>query len=91
MVDPGYEVEFRPEARRDLAKLDKQVAQSVLDRIKWLAEHLDEIESEPLGGPWRGVFKLRAGAHRVLYTAKREQRVLNVHRIGHRREIYRAR
>jgi pimeloyl-ACP methyl ester carboxylesterase len=48
VVDPGYEVEFRPDAQNDLAGLDKQVAQSVLDRIEWLAQHFDEIEPEPL-------------------------------------------
>ena len=91
MVNPGYNVEFRLEAQTDLARLDKQVAQSVLDRIKWLAQHFDEVTPEPLRGPWQGVFRLRAGAYRVFYTVKREQRVLSVHRVGHRRNIYKAR
>jgi mRNA interferase RelE/StbE len=91
VVDPGYEVEFRPDAQNDLAGLDKQVAQSVLDRIKWLAQHFDEIEPEPLRGQtWRGVFRLRAGAYRVLYTVNREHRKLSIHRVGHRRDIYKA-
>ena len=91
MVAPGYEVEFRPEAQEDLVKLDKQVAQMVLDRVRWLALHFDEIAPEPLRGrAWRGVFKLRAGAYRVLYTVSRERRKLSVHRVGHRRDIYKA-
>ena len=91
MVNPGYEVEFRPDAQKDFARLDKQIAQSVLDRIKWLSQHFDEVAPEPLRGPWRGVFKLRAGAWRIFYTVKREQRILSVHRVGHRRDIYKAR
>ena len=92
MVGPDYDVEFRPEAQRDFAALDRQVAQLVLDRIRWLAEHFDEIAPAPLRGrTWRGVFKLRAGAYRVLYTVSRERRILSVHRVGHRKDIYRVR
>ena len=92
MVDPGYGVEFRPEAQRDLARLDRQVAQFVLDRVRWLAEHFDEITPEPLQGrTWRGVFKLRVSAYRVFYTVNHEQRILSLHRIGHRKDIYKVR
>lgn len=92
MVDPVYEVEFRAEAQRDLVRLDRQAGQFVLERIKWVAEHFDEIAPEPLrGAAWRGVFKLRAGAYRALYTVSRGQRMLSVHRIGHRKDIYKAR
>lgn len=92
MVDPSCAIEFRPEAQKDLAALDRQVAQFVLERVKWLAEHFDEIAHEPLRGKeWRGVFKLRAGSYRVLYTVSRAQRTLSVHRVGHRKAIYKAR
>ena len=84
-----YQVEFRPEAERDLSRLDKQVSQRVLKRIKWLAQHFEEIEVESLTGKqWRGVFKLRVGDYRVLYTADRLKRLITIHLIGHRREIY---
>ena len=84
-----YQVEFRPEADRDLSRLDKQVSQRVLKRIKWLAQHFEEIEVESLTGKqWRGVFKLRVGDYRVLYTADRLKRFITIHLIGHRREIY---
>ncbi|MGH7408589.1 MAG: type II toxin-antitoxin system RelE family toxin [Candidatus Methylomirabilales bacterium] len=43
------------------------------------------------GRGWRGVFKLRAGAYRVLFTVSRERRIVSVHRVGHRRNIYRTR
>jgi mRNA interferase RelE/StbE len=62
----------------------------VLERIRWLATHTDQLTPEPLRGrEWRGVFKLRVGDYRILYTTNRRTRLLTIHLIGHRREIYR--
>lgn len=85
-----YQVEFRPEAVSDLDRLAPEIRERVLDRIRWLAAHFDEITPEPLRGKqWRGLFKLRVGDYRILYTSHRRQRLLTIHLIGHRREIYR--
>ncbi len=89
-MSTAYEVEFRPEAVRDLDRLAPDVRERVLDRIRWLAAHFDDITPEPLRGrQWRGVLKLRVGDYRVLYTVGRRPRLLAIHLIGHRREIYR--
>jgi mRNA-degrading endonuclease RelE of RelBE toxin-antitoxin system len=57
-----YAVEFRPEAERNISRLDKAVAQRILNRIKWLAEHINDVQLESLQGKrWKGLFKLRVG------------------------------
>ncbi len=85
-----YHVEFRPEAVKDLSNLDAEIGRRVLRRMKWLSQNFDVITPEPLTGKeWRGVFKLRVGAYRVLYTVKKSRRVLTVLMVGHRRDIYR--
>jgi mRNA interferase RelE/StbE len=84
-----YQVDFRPQAEEDLSRLDKQISQRVLKRIRWLAQHFEEITVEPLSGKqWKGVFKFRVGDYRVLYTASRSKKLITIHLIGHRREIY---
>ena len=84
-----YSVEFRPEAERDISRLDKVVAQRVLTRIKWLAEHIEDIQLEALQGKrWKGLFKLRVGDYRVLFAVYQNRKLLSVHFVGHRREIY---
>ncbi len=83
-----YQVRLMPQAAADLRRLDKPVAQRVLSRIKWLTENLESITPEMLTGDWRGLFKLRVGSYRVVYTVSREDRLIMVHHIGHRREIY---
>ena len=90
MVSAPYEVEFRPEVIRDLDHLASDVRDRIVDRVRWLALHFDDISPEPLQGKqWRSVLKLRMGAYRILDTANRRLRLLRIHLIGHRREIYR--
>ena len=86
-----YRVEFVPQAESDLGHLSKPVAQRVLKRLRWLAENLDMIAPEPLSGQWRGVFKLRVGDYRVLYTFDEAEREIVVHLVGHRSEVYKTR
>ena len=84
-----YLVEFRREAERDISRLDKVIAQRVLTRIKWLAEHIEDIQLEALQGKrWKGLFKLRVGDYRVLFAVYQNRNLLSVHFVGHRREIY---
>jgi mRNA interferase RelE/StbE len=56
-----------------------------------LAANFDEIEPEPLTGDLTGFYKLRVGDYRVLYQVLHGDRLIVVHVIGHRREIYRKR
>jgi mRNA interferase RelE/StbE len=90
VVSAPYEAEFRPEAIGDLDHLTSDIRERILDRVRRLASHFDDITPEPLRGKqWRGVLKLRVGDYRILYTANRRLRLLTVHLVGHRREIYR--
>ena len=45
--------------------LIETVAQRIISRIQWLAEHFDEIKPELLTGTLSGFFKLRAGDYRI--------------------------
>ncbi|MCX6638934.1 MAG: type II toxin-antitoxin system RelE/ParE family toxin [bacterium] len=60
----------------------------MLRKIKWLAENFDAISPEELAGPWKGVFKLRVGDYRILYTGDRLKQDIVIHFIRHRREVY---
>ena len=60
-----HTLELMPEARENLASLDKPTAQRILNKLRWLADHFDEITPEPLAGEWKGLFKLRIGPYRA--------------------------
>lgn len=88
-MSPCTEVDFAPAAEADPGHLDRPVAQRVLRRLRWLAENFEATTPEVLSGSWQGVFKLRVGDHRVLYTCDHAQQKITVHVIRHRREVYR--
>ncbi len=84
----GYYVEFRPEALEDLWALDKVVAQRALKKTRWLAENFEDITPEILKGDFKGLFKLRIGDYRVLYTVNYNERKIIIHLVGHRKDVY---
>jgi mRNA interferase RelE/StbE len=87
---PIYTIRLLKPASRGLERLDKAVATRVVRRLRWLAENLESINPEHLKGPVQGLYKLREGDYRLAYEILRGERVIIVHLIGHRREIYKA-
>ena len=86
---PPYQVSVLDEAEHDLAQLDKPTARRIAKRVEWLAQHLDEIKPEPLTGEWSRFCKFRVGDWRVISKIIHAERLIVVHRIRHRREVYR--
>ena len=58
-------------------------------KIYWLATNFDSITPDYLTANLAGLFKLRVGNYRVVYSFSRELRIITIHIIGHRSEIYR--
>ncbi|MBK8430125.1 MAG: type II toxin-antitoxin system RelE/ParE family toxin [Chloroflexi bacterium] len=81
-------VEFMPTVADDLAGLPKPIAQRILNKIRWLAENFPSLVPEPLTGQWEGVYKLRVGDYRVLYTFNEMKTSITIHFVRHRREVY---
>jgi mRNA interferase RelE/StbE len=92
-----YRVEITTGAEHDLAQLDKQVAGRLVKRLKWLEENFERITPESLSGSLADLYKFRVGDYgtipvfgwdRVLYDILREDQILVIHRVRHRREVY---
>lgn len=77
-----------PDVEKDVKRLDKTIAHRIFQKIKWLSENFEAVVPEPLKGKWKGKFKLRVGDYRVVYNVNHDTRLIVVHLIGHRREIY---
>ena len=83
-----YIVRILKPAIRELEKLDKKVGQRMIKRIEWLAGNLDKINPIALKGDLTGLYKLREGDYRIVYQILRGEKVIIIHSIGHRREVY---
>ncbi len=83
-----YSVRILKPASKELEKLDRTVARRIVDRIDWLASNLDSTKLFPLKGELSGLYKVREGAYRIIVEILRDDRIIVVHAIGHRREVY---
>lgn len=85
----AYKLEITPMAQRDLAKLDRPMLKAVHQRVLRLAETADQIVHLPLKGRFAGLYKLRVRKDwRVIYDLQRDNELIVIVRVGHRREVY---
>jgi mRNA interferase RelE/StbE len=88
----AFEIEFDPEAVKDLRKLDRPVPQRLIGFLKLRVATLDNprdigeaLAGTKLGGYW----KYRVGDWRIICDIEDRRIVVRVLRIGNRREVYR--
>ncbi|MBI5563735.1 MAG: type II toxin-antitoxin system RelE/ParE family toxin [Chloroflexi bacterium] len=86
-----YEIELLEAAEEQLAQLDRPTGRRFVKRLNWLAANFSDIRPEPLTGDLAGLYKFRVGDYRIVYEVIDTERLIIVHAIGHRREIYRKR
>jgi mRNA interferase RelE/StbE len=85
-------IEFDDAAKRDLAKLDKQIARRIAGFLRERVALLDDprsighaLKGSSLGDFWR----YRVGDYRIVCEIQDSALRVHVIRIGNRREIYR--
>jgi mRNA interferase RelE/StbE len=87
---PLYRVEFTPRAQRELETLPKGVQQRIVDKATLLAVDPHPAASKKLQGE-EGLYRIRAGDYRIVYSIHDALLLVLIVRIGHRREVYRKR
>ena len=84
----SYCVEFTPEATASLEALTSTIQDRVLRKICWLSENCDDLSHQVLSADLSGLFKLRVGDYRVIYSFDTKAQFITIHKVGHRRDIY---
>ncbi|MEG3874280.1 type II toxin-antitoxin system RelE/ParE family toxin [Microcoleus sp. Z1_B5] len=84
----SYSVELTAEALVNQERLTQAVQERIDNKINWLAENFEQITPMPLSANLAGFFKLRVGDYPVIYSFDDDLKVITIHQIGHRREIY---
>jgi len=83
-----YKIELRRKAQRSLDKLPENDFTAIITEIKKLADtpRPKGVEKIKSAGLWR----IRQGDYRIVYSIDDSQKIVTILRIGHRREIYRS-
>jgi mRNA interferase RelE/StbE len=85
-----YRISLSPAAARQLRKFDPQVRRRIQGVLELLAaEPRPPAAMRLVGGA--GEWRVRTGDYRIVYEIEDHEVLVLVLRVGHRREIYRAR
>ena len=88
----AWQIKFDDASKKDLAKLDKQIAKRITEFLRERVAVLDDPRSigEALKGSKLGEFwKYRVGDYRIISTIEDGALRILVVRIGNRKEVYR--
>jgi mRNA interferase RelE/StbE len=85
----SYSVNIKTSATKELAAVEpRAVLVRIVSRIQGLARNPRPPGSQKLaGGEQR--YRIRQGPYRIVYSVDDEARIVEVFKIGHRREVHR--
>lgn len=84
-----FSITFARSARKDLERLAPEIADRILDKLEGLAVNPRPPAASKLKGN-QGLWRLRVGDYRVVYSLNDERQSVDVSHVRHRREIYRG-
>lgn len=82
----AYDIEYDQKAVKQLKKLDKSIALSLLDGIEEFAQNPVLTKIKKLKTPFDGAYRLRIGDYRVVFY--HEDNLMLVSKIAHRKDAY---
>lgn len=83
-----YKIEFKPRAIKQLRSLPQGI-------ISKVSEHIDRLALEPYPTGCKKLegaehtYRIRIGDYRVVYTIFNDKLIVQVIKIGHRKDVYR--
>jgi mRNA interferase RelE/StbE len=85
----SYSVFIKTSAAKELEAVEPRAVRArVAARIQGLAQTPRPRGSQKLAGEAER-YRIRRGAYRIVYSVDDERRIVEVVKIGHRREVYR--
>ncbi len=87
-MSPRYEVRIAKRVAKSLASLERRTQQRVRAAIELLADDPRPPACVAMQGE-DSVYRVRVGDYRIVYEVLDEVLLIQVVRVGHRREVYR--
>ena len=83
-----YIVVVKKSAAKEIAELPSKISNHVLDAIKNLAENPRPLGCKKLKGEHTELWRIRVGDYRVIYFIGETIKIVEIRRVGHRKDIY---
>jgi len=85
----AYSLTIKSSAAKELQGVsDKATLSRLIEKIKSLATQPRPLGSEKLAGR-PNLYRVRQGNYRIIYSVDDQPRIVNVVKVGHRRDVYR--
>ena len=82
-----FELRVRPSVAKDLKAIPRQSVLRILDKIEALRDDPRPFGCEKLSGLER--YRIRQGSYRIIYSIFDDQIVVEIVKVGHRKDVYR--
>jgi mRNA interferase RelE/StbE len=82
-----YKITFKKSVSKDLRSIPQKDVQRILEAIKKLSENPRPPQSKKLSGQEK--YRLRQGNYRILYSIEDDKLIVQVVKVGNRRDVYR--
>ncbi|MBF0494299.1 MAG: type II toxin-antitoxin system RelE/ParE family toxin [Candidatus Omnitrophica bacterium] len=89
MRERRYDIFFTRTSQKEFILLPEDVRREitlVLDEIA-----LDPLRGKPLHGHLKGLYSERAGKYRIIYKLEKNELIIVIVSVGHRRDVYNIR
>ena len=83
-----HRVKVAEEAAKFIRKQDKRIQRQIINNIRELAENPRPQGCKKLQC-YRGLYRIRSGNYRIVYTIREKKLLIFVVRVAHRKDIYR--
>ena len=83
----SYRIEWKPSALKELRKLPNDAIGRIVVAVEALKDNPFPHGSRKLAGG-RSSYRIREGDYRVVYTVAAELLVIEIIRVGHRKNVY---
>ena len=83
-----YLITIRKQAIKELELLPKKDTHQIIKAIDELSINPRPIGSKKLKGEAEYIWRIRVGNYRVLYTIEDKVRIVEIRKVGHRKNIY---
>lgn len=84
----SYTVDFALRTEQQLAIIPKHIRKLIFNRIDKLKENPRPENVEPLQGVDKGLFRIRQGDYRIVYSIQDHKLLVLIVRVVHPKEVY---
>jgi mRNA interferase RelE/StbE len=83
-----YNIEWRPSTKKELKRISKAEVHRIIQAVEGLSDQPRPPGSRKLSGS-DSTYRIRIGNHRVIYEIHDDVILIEVVKVGHRKDVYR--